>query len=92
MTRLPETKCPFYQRERTLSITCEGLIDKTMMQIKFPDADMRLQHQRCYCRSIERWHLCLYARILELKYEAHERRLQKGAPNECSFCHIKNNS
>lgn len=79
MTRLPETKCPFYQRERTLSITCEGLMDKTMMQIKFPDAEMRLRHQRCYCRSIERWHLCPYARILELKYKAHERRLQEIA-------------
>ena len=31
MTRLLETKCPFYQRERTLSITCEGLIDKTII-------------------------------------------------------------
>lgn len=70
MARLAVSKCPYYKRERKLSITCEGLIDGTFMQIRFPDPEFRLRHQRCYCRNVKHWSMCPYAKVLDLKHAA----------------------
>jgi len=60
--------CPFYERESTRSITCEGMTDTTQCSIKFPDEGGKRRWFDKYCGGFE-YTKCPYARYLEnVKY------------------------
>lgn len=65
--RYINTKCPFYVVDGKLSITCEGIIDKTKTATKFGTMEEKDEFQINYCYKYP--NECPIRNELEKKYK-----------------------
>lgn len=61
--------CPFYQKEAKLSITCEGLSDRTVCMTRFESVEDKAQFQAMNCEMYNYEHCCPLAAALMSKYQ-----------------------
>ena len=66
------TVCPFYDRENSTSITCEGIFAPSVITMKFKSAKDKKAWQECNCFLFE-YKNCPVARGLIEKYEKLEK-------------------
>ena len=55
-------QCPFYKKDESLKLHCEGGV------LKFPDADARSEYVLGYCANNYCWRKCPIAHCLENYY------------------------
>lgn len=61
------TKCPFYRREASARIVCEGIPPKSTSSTNFSDSAEKKEYKKTYCeRSYEK---CLMYQALMKKYD-----------------------
>lgn len=59
-----EAKCPYYHKERSLAIYCDGVDGTASTVIKFDMEAQKKYFCRHYCRSANGWRSCKIAGIL----------------------------
>lgn len=64
--------CPFYLREATMSISCEGFVGEACL-IRFVSQRAKLEWQIAHCESMEYASRCPYAAMLEAMYAGNEK-------------------
>lgn len=62
------TVCPFYLREKTKKIMCEGCADSAEIGIFFSAEESKNAWQERYCYDMKGFHYCPVARMLFTKY------------------------
>jgi len=68
-TRDPKyVQCPFFHRFESNRICCEGLEDKSTINLVFEDPKKLREYSGAYCCDIDRYRLCLICKTLETKY------------------------
>lgn len=69
MARMVDTyvKCPFYVWEEGNRLCCEGVTEKSSVQILFADKSVRREYERRLCKKD--WKNCPLAQALTLKWE-----------------------
>lgn len=61
--------CPFYHRNDTNRICCEGVEDNNTINIVFGAKQDMLAYEKHFCDNIERHKKCLVYQMLNKKYE-----------------------
>lgn len=61
-------KCPFYLRDRTKEIHCEGMVPGSEMRLHFASGKARREHMEQECYQLPRQNHCAYCRMLLQKY------------------------
>ena len=64
--------CPFYQHESRYTVTCEGLYDDCVQQVKFNEAADKTAYVAHVCSSFSYRRMCPIARLLEEKWGLRE--------------------
>lgn len=60
-------RCPFYRRDSPMTVTCEGLVDQSTIQLRFGLGQDCLLHMRAFC--CRRYQNCeIYQAIEAAKY------------------------
>lgn len=59
--------CPFYKKEETTNVRCEGPIEDTRLVLQFANKAKRLRYQEKYCKT-ENYKKCRIRKMLEEKY------------------------
>lgn len=62
-------KCPYYQHESRLAVSCEGILDDTIIQIRFANESDKEDHVKLICSSYNYLCQCPIARMLENEYK-----------------------
>lgn len=66
-------RCPFYGRDDSNGIICEGVQDNTALRLMFQDkhGGKQAEAKRCYMETycMGKYQYCRLARMLEMKYE-----------------------
>lgn len=70
-----EVKCPWYKKECSTEIKCEGLVSGHCTQT-FRNARAKENHKYNFC--LGNWGGCEHSHALEDKYEYENKRLTKG--------------
>lgn len=71
--------CPYYQGYGKKSLLCEWLVKGCGVSIRFPDEDAREHYQKQLCCSLEAYHRCPVARMMDKRYERQGRENGQGA-------------
>jgi hypothetical protein len=61
-------KCPYYRKNDSNRICCEGLTDKTGINMTFEDSKKRRQYMDNYCKDINNYGRCIICYALNRKY------------------------
>lgn len=62
-----DVKCPFFRRQTTVSITCEGLTEDSVIRLCFTSGKAKDLQARIFCEK--RYKNCEIYTMLEKKYE-----------------------
>ena len=65
-------KCPFYQYDENMKITCEGVITNSSLRTIFHSPVEYNDYMKEYCSL--RYNDCPIARLLDEQYDEHGRR------------------
>ena len=61
--------CPFYRRNDTNRICCEGVDDTNTLNLVFGSKPALLEYEKRYCNSIDNHKRCLLCQMLSSKWE-----------------------
>ena len=61
------TKCPFYKTEDGKKVECEGVHEKTSINIVFTSTKEKIKYKAIYCESS--YQECPYAKLLYNKWD-----------------------
>lgn len=62
-----DVKCPFFREQTKRSISCEGIIDESILKLWFEDKKTKDRHSEIFCCN--RYCNCEIYSMLEKKYE-----------------------
>ena len=60
-------QCPFYKRQTSVGISCEGLTDDMVISLHFSTSENKKKQMQCFCEN--RYNNCEIYRIVEKKYD-----------------------
>lgn len=61
-------KCPYYRKYESNRICCEGLKEKTGLNMTFEDCRKRKQYMEVYCTSMHNYKNCIICYALNRKH------------------------
>lgn len=60
--------CPYYKRNDSNRICCEGLSEKTRLNFTFEDTKKRRQYMDNYCKNLRNYNNCVICYALDRKH------------------------
>lgn len=60
-----EAKCPYYKKDKAVSISCDGLLPGANMVHYFENEQQKRSWAECACCTMDYKKRCLIARVLE---------------------------
>lgn len=60
--------CPFYRKDETVNIRCEGITKESTLVMQFKTKKGREEYQNKYCRTMG-YKTCPLRKMLEQKYD-----------------------
>lgn len=61
-------KCPYYRKNDSNRIVCEGFKKKTYINITFEDTKKLKEYKEQYCNDIQNYNDCMICAMLNKKY------------------------
>ena len=61
--------CPFYRRNDTNRICCEGVEDNNTINLVFGSSREMIEYEKCFCDDMDFHQECLLYQMLKKKYE-----------------------
>ena len=61
--------CPFYIREETLKIRCEGYRNGTKIHLCFDCKNRKTEHKKKYCKDMDNYKDCPLYAVIDEQYK-----------------------